>query len=228
MQRLPLALIVALALTACGRPLAPEAAALLAPLHGGTLDATRMRIAAAPVGAFPITYDARPRVTCQERIGPPQEGRITVPPAGIVLFETLLLRPDLAAVPLTVDGALNLPWALFLAHEATHVWQWQNRDVTGYHPARAFAEQVTLDDPYLLAGDARARFLDYGYEQQATLVAEYLCCAVLDPDAARTGRLRALLAQAMPVAPPEAFAQDAVLLPPGGDPVRGICEGPLG
>ncbi|WGH78957.1 hypothetical protein [Jannaschia ovalis] len=216
--------LICLALTGCARSLTPDEAALLAPIHGETLAVERMRVSVSPVvGAFRLSYDARPRTTCRERIGRPQQGRIDVRTGGIVLFETLLLRPDLgrdlAAAP---GGVLDLPSAMFLAHEATHVWQWQNRRLTGYHPVRAFSEQVAVDDPYLLDPEDPRRFLDYGFEQQATLVEEYLCCATLDADGARTQRLFALLRQIMPVAEPEAFPR-RVTVPYAAD-LKGICS----
>ena len=66
---------------------------------------------------------------------------------------------------------------MFFAHEMTHVWQWQNRGVTGYHPFRAFAEHRSTKDPYLFDSDGPHQFLDYGYEQQASLVEEYSAAA---------------------------------------------------
>jgi hypothetical protein len=47
------------------------------------------------------------------------------------------------------EGRRSLAAAMFFAHEMTHVWQWQNRAVTGYHPFRAFSEHVRIEDPYL-------------------------------------------------------------------------------
>jgi hypothetical protein len=177
------------------------------------------------IDLFPIAFDARPRTTCRERIGPPQEGRIVAPTAGIVLFERLLLSPAVSApsyARLDADGRLDLAAAMFLVHEMTHVWQWQNRAVTGYHPARAFAEHIEIDDPYLFAEVAGRRFLDHGYEVQATLVEEYLCCAVLHPEGARTHRLKRLLRQVMPVAEPETITRPAFV--PYAEDLPGICR----
>ncbi|WP_281826773.1 hypothetical protein [Jannaschia rubra] len=220
-------LLLILALTACTRPLTPAETALVAPIHGPTLDTASVRISQTPiVGIFPITYDARPRTTCRERIAPPQAGRITAQTAGIALFETLLLSPrayadDYAATD-EAGGALDLAGAMFIVHEMTHVWQWQNRGVTGYHPVKAFSEQLAVDDPYLLDPDDPRGFLDFGYEQQASLVEEYLCCATLDPRGSRTDRLKHLLRQVMPVAEPEAFARAVTV--PWGDDLDGICD----
>lgn len=218
-------LLLLAALPACStRMLTSGEAALLAPLHGAALDAGRVRLTEAPiVGLFPIAYDARPPVTCRERIAPPATGRVETRAAGIALFDRILLAPAVAAPDFAPPRApLDLASAMFLAHEVTHVWQWQNRARTGYSPLRAFTEQIRADDPYLFALDGRA-FLDHGYEQQASLVEEYLCCATLDPGAARTARLQALLSPVLPVAPPAAFPRD-VVLPWEGAEVRGICD----
>ncbi|SFJ56315.1 hypothetical protein [Jannaschia pohangensis] len=207
-----LALILVLALAACTRPLTPAEVALVAPLHGESLDTAPVRLIRSPfVGLFPITFDARPRTTCRERIGPPREGRITTSTGGIVLFEKLFLNPDSFlpdyAATYGPEDKLDLAAAMFLVHEMTHVWQWQNRALTGYHPRRAFREQVTIDDPYLFDAEASQPFLSYGYEVQASLVEEYLCCATLDPKGVRTTRLKHLLREVMPVAEPEVFAR---------------------
>lgn len=215
-------LLLAFALAACTRPLTPAETRLLAPIHGPALP-SQMRLARSPlVGLFPISFDARPPVACRERIAPPQTGRVTGRTGGIVLFDLLLVNPgswrdDYADAP-----PLDLAAAMFLAHEATHVWQWRNRDRTGYHPFKAFAEQARVDDPYLFDPDLAQPFLDYGYEVQASLVEEYLCCATLDPGGARTLRLHELLSSVMPVAPPAAFPR-AVVLPWDGAEVAGIC-----
>lgn len=215
------ALFLLALLAACTRPLTPAETALLAPIHGPSLDTSQVRLTRAPiVGAFPITYDARPRATCRERIGPPEVGRVIARTGGIVLFERLFLS-DEAYLDDYADDPLDLAYAMFLVHETTHVWQWQNRARTGYSPIKAFTEQVTLDDPYLLDPDPTRAFLDYGYEQQASLVEEYLCCATLDPAGGRTDALRNLLSQVMPVAGPEAFARPVVV--PYAEDLNGIC-----
>jgi hypothetical protein len=218
-------LLLVLSVAGCARSLTPGEVALTEPLHGATLDPRPVRIQVQPgIGAFPITYDARPRTTCRERIGPPQEGRIVARTGGIVLFERLLLSPDLAFrdfLRTDADGRLDLARAMFFVHEMTHVWQWQNRRLTGYHPSRALREQVLLDDPYLFEESDR-RFLDHGYEVQASLVEEYLCCAVLDPAGARTHRLKRLLRQVMPVAEPAAITRPAFV--PYDRELDGICS----
>ena len=218
------AILLFLLMTACARPMTPAERALVAPLHGATLDAGRVAIQTQPgLDLLPIAYDARPRVTCRERIGPPETGRVVGRTGGLVLFERLLLAPVVALPDFAAtdrDGRIDLAAAMFFVHEMTHVWQWQNRAVTGYHPLRVVGEQVTIDDPYLF-DEAETHFLDHGYEVQASLVEEYLCCAVLHPDGARTHRLKRLLRQALPVAEPRRITRPATV--PYAEDLDGIC-----
>ncbi|MEM9795343.1 MAG: hypothetical protein AAF919_02575 [Pseudomonadota bacterium] len=220
------ALTVPILLAACGRPLTESEMALLAPIHGETLDTGPVRLAANPlVGLVPLNYPVRPRTTCRERIAPPVEGPIVEGRAGgVVLFETLFLNPDVDRPNFALEP-LNLGAAMFLVHEMTHVWQWQNSGLTGYTPWRVAAEHVRSVDPYLYDPADPREFLDFGYEQQAILVEEYLCCAVLDPEGVRTVQLYDLLSDVMPVARPPAFER-AVLLPWDGVQLEGICAAP--
>ena len=65
---------------------------------------------------------------------------------------------------------LRFPNAIILAHELTHVWQWQNREVTGYTAMRAMKESWQIADPYYSASGGGPAFFSYGYEQQAAMV----------------------------------------------------------
>ncbi len=228
-----LALVLSLLiLAACGRPLTPSETAYLQTINGPQLDTHRMRLRDGHfAGSYVYTIPVRPRTTCQERIWPPlTEARtVEVSPAATVIFNNVWLRRDIyrddmmAGWPLYID----LYQAMLLAHEATHVWQWQNRDRTGYHPLKALREHVTQDDPYLFEENPQVRFLDYGYEQQGSIVEEYVCCRLLDPGAPRTARLRALVGQELPVDGfDRALAQDGIRirLPWAGAEVQGICR----
>jgi len=227
--RLLLAILALLAIVACGRPLTLAEREFMLGLQGETFNPAPVRISRNRiVGLSARTYPVRPRTTCRERILPPPEGPIfTGSTAGIVLFQHMHTRPasylkDYIARP---DGALNLAAAMFFAHEMTHVWQWQNRSVTRYHPLRAFAEHWNVEDPYLFEKNSPHRFLDYGYEQQASLVEEYVCCRALDPGGDRTARLRQLLRQNMPLASRlERLDGLTILLPWNGVERDGICS----
>ncbi|WP_040615318.1 hypothetical protein [Oceanicola granulosus] len=215
-----------LLLSACTRPLTPAERAFAAQILGPDTAYSDIRFTeAGPVGAFTFTYPTRPRTTCRERILPPSTGpTFETRTAGITLFDHVVTNPDWYLADYLADWPerLNLVAAMFFAHELTHVWQWQNREVTGYSLGRVAREHQTIEDPYLFDSDATPDFLAYGYEQQAALVEEYICCATLAPDAARTDRLRALLGQAMPVG--ELRMPEEVVLPYPEADVAGICD----
>ena len=79
----------------------------------------------------------------------------------------------------------------------THVWQWQNRAITGYTPWRAAGESLRLIDPYY-APPGSADFFTYGYEQQAVILEDYLCFAFANPNHPRRAELRKILAPVFP------------------------------
>ncbi len=228
-MRAGLLILFCLVLAACGRPLTETERAFMADLQGDSFDPTPVRIIENRlVGLGEQTYPVRPRTTCRERILPPPQGdTITGSTAGIAFYNSIHIRPGffLEDYATTEGGALNLSAAMFFAHEMTHVWQWQNRAVTGYRPARAFSEHLTTEDPYLFQGEGDAGFLDYGFEQQASLVEEYVCCRALDPHGARTDRLARLIGAAMPLGTlQQSLAGRDILLPWDGVELRGICS----
>ena len=222
------ALIVLLVLAACGRPLSDAERAFMGQIQPG-LETARIRMVENPlIGLRVSTIALRPRNTCRELIlPPPSTPTVQTRTAGMVLFQRVMVAPDyyledyLAGYP----DRINLIAAMYFAHEMTHVWQWQNRDVTGYHPLRAAAEQWVSDDPYLFDPNEERTLLDYGFEQQASLVSEYVCCRMLDPGGARTARLERILSPLMDT--PAAGAQTSpmeVSLPWAGADTDGICS----
>ncbi|WP_425073001.1 hypothetical protein [Sagittula sp. S175] len=223
-------LTLLLFLAACGRPLTPSEAQYLAAIQGPDVDISKVRIVDGHfAGAVTYQIPVRPRTTCQERIWPPitEEQTVTVAPAATVFFNKILVRKDiyrpdfLRGYPETID----LFDAMLFAHEATHVWQWQHRKHTGYHPLKALTEHIGSADPYLFDPDNTTRFLDYGYEQQGSIVEEYVCCRLLDPEAPRTARLRALIGAEMPVDRlDEAITEPRLTVPWQGVQTEGICR----
>lgn len=215
-----------IALSACGRPLTQAERAFMADLQGESFDATRARLHdGALVGSVTFQRKARPRLACRERIFPPaREEVITTRPAAVALFNHVFFtRPFYTENYMQgYPDELNLYAAMLFAHEATHIWQWQNRAETGYHPLKAAAEHSASDDPYLFDPDTQARLLDHPYEQQAVVVEEYVCCAALDPDAPRTARLEELLRDAFPMG--RLHIPEKVILPWDGAETRGICR----
>ena len=213
---------------ACGRPLTDTEVEFVRMIHGDTVDTSKVRfVDGAPTRAVTFRRKPRPRMTCRERIVPPVKDEVvTGKPAAVALFNHVLFDRDWYIddfVPEFPDQ-ISLVRAMLFAHEMTHVWQWQNRERTGYTPLRAAFEHGTADDPYLFDLEEERHFSDFGYEQQGAIMEEYVCCRSLDPTAPRTARLHALLEREMPVRPlPSARAYD-VGLPWSGVEIEGICR----
>ncbi len=226
-----LLLLLPLLLLACARPLTPSEAAFAKNLLGDDLQTQSIRLA--PFTALTTISQRRPprpRVACRERIWPAPtvtKGTVETFTAAFVTFNRLniadtLFEPDyLPAFP----DQLSLPAAMFIGHELTHVWQWQNRATTGYSPLKAAGEHRPGTDPYLLDLASNPAFLDFPFEQQASIVEEFICCTALDPKGGRTARLRDML---RPFFPADALAgrleNVAISVPWQGVKRRGICS----
>ncbi|MEX0303539.1 MAG: hypothetical protein AB3N24_14070 [Leisingera sp.] len=221
-------LLAFLLLAACGRPLTETERAYLAGIHGTDLNADKVRLMnGAPVAAITFRRMPRPRVACRERILPPvKEEVVTSKPAAVALFNRIFFIRDWYTENYLPEypGKLHLVEAMLLAHEATHVWQWQNRKRTGYSPLRAAAEHGNNRDPYLFDLEGSSDFLSYGYEQQGAIVEEYVCCRSLAPQAARTKRLHRMLSAAMPVSALPHNREHDVYLPWKDAELNGICD----
>ena len=218
------ALLLLLLLAGCARPLTEGERVFAGHFFGPETLSARVTFRENPlVGVSARTYPTRPRSTCRERILPPIETpTYEARTAGVTLYTHVMTSPGyylddyLPGYP----DRMNLAAAMFFAHEMTHVWQWKNRGQTRFTPLRAGLEHVTTTDPYLFETDTQD-FLDYGYEQQASLVEEYLCCATLDPQGARTDRLRALVSQALPISE---LPQVGDVRVPYSGALEGICS----
>lgn len=175
-------------------------------IMGDTFDPENARMVEAGfIGMRTRAYPTRPQVTCRERINPPPVGAtFDTRTAGAVAWTYVLTNPDWTLPDYAPEypDAFNLPAAMYFAHEMTHIWQWQNRDITGYTPFRGAAEHQPGADPYLFDPSEEIEFLTMGYEQQAALVEEFICCRALAPDAPRTERLYQTLSAVMPVQHP--------------------------
>ena len=216
-----------LLLVSCGRQMTPGEVDFIRSLQGPDFDPTPVRLFDDLAYAALQTVPVRPRLTCQQRIYPPPEGpTIRVRTQAMTIFrgvhfgENVYLDDFMAGWP----DRLPLPYAMLLAHEMVHVWQWQNRALTGYHPLRAAFEHVRSADPYLFDINTETRFLDFGYEQQGSIMEEYVCCRALAPDAPRTQRLHTLLAQVFQPKALETPLAREVLLPWRDVQIAGICD----
>lgn len=199
-------LLAFLLLAACGRLITDSEQRLVDDIMGDTLNTAPVRMVEAGfIGLTTRTYPTRPQTTCREKINMPPSGpTIQTRTAGAVAWTHVLTNPDWTLDDYAPEypEAYNLVAAMYFAHEMVHVWQWQNRAVTGYSPFRGLAEHKPGVDPYLLDPDDKTTFLELGYEQQAVLVEEFMCCRALAPTASRTQRLYETLRGVMPVQPP--------------------------
>lgn len=219
--------LVLLLLASCGRPLTGNERAFLDSIHGDTLDMNAVRLHdGAPTRAVTFRRKPRPRTTCRELILPPAtDAIVTTKPAAVAVYNTILFDKDWYLEDYLPDypEKVGLVAGMLLAHELTHIWQWQNRASTGYSPLRAASEHTISDDPYLFEIDTPRKFGDFGYEQQGSIVEEFVCCRALAPQAPRTKRLHGLISQVMPVAPLPQTRQSDVRLPWDGVELKGIC-----
>ncbi len=203
--RLILALALAL-IASCSRPLTENEAGFASALFGPSLDTDRVRIAQGlgvtpppgpPVAGYSFTRREVPKDACNRDKPSPRTG----PPAAFVFFERLNYHPDYYAGDSMAGwpDKIRIPHVILLAHELTHVWQWQNRERTGYHPSKAVREGIYSYDPYFYRIETDKPFLDYGFEEQGALVEDYVCFRLINPEAERFAKLRALLAPVFPL-----------------------------
>lgn len=220
-------LLLCLLLVSCGRPLTENERAFLGTIHGETLNLDRVRLHdGAPTRAVTFRRKPRPRTTCRELILPPAtEAIVTAKPAAVALYNRVLFDKDWFTKDYVPDypDTIGLIAAMLFAHEMTHVWQWQNRATTGYSPLRAAAEHGGGADPYLFEIEGERAFGEFGYEQQGSIVEEYVCCRALAPDGDRTARLHALISKVMPLQSLPKAREWNVRLPWDSVEVRGIC-----
>jgi hypothetical protein len=192
-------------LSACTRPLTEGEAQFAQNIFGDSLDPSQVRVAQGFGLTPPPKPNPRPAVTKKREPRPgvcdrDQPGLEPGPPPAIAVYNRIhLMRPFYRAdtAPGWPDSVM-IPQTLIMAHELVHVWQWQNRAITGYRPIRAALESVFSSDPYFYV-PSDGSYLDYGFEQQGSLVEDYLCFAIFDPDAPKRSDLRAILSLVFPV-----------------------------
>ncbi len=198
-----------LALGACARPLTEAEQRFAQDLFGPSLDTGAVTISQGlgltpPYRTVPASLTVL-NGTDKACVRTPQP-RGAQPPQAFALwnrmhFDSELYSSDMAR---TWPKGLRFPNALILAHELTHVWQWQNRAETGYTPARAVAESWRFADPYFSGSGNGPEFYAYGYEQQAALVEDFVCFTIANPNHPRRAELRDILEPVLPVAAFEA------------------------
>lgn len=202
-------LLLCLTLAACARPLTDTEEDFARDLFGPGLDTSKVTVTQG-LGLIPPyrTVPASLTVltgTDKACVRTPQP-RGAQPPQAFALYNRLHFDSTLYSSDMALGWPLGLrfPNAIILAHELTHVWQWQNRAVTGYTPVRAVAESWQFADPYYAAPGNAPAFYAFGYEQQAALVEDFVCFTIANPSHPRRAELRDILEPILPVAAFEA------------------------
>lgn len=203
MRKLTLVLTF-LALSACSRPLTEAEAQFATDLFGEQIALEKVRVTQG-LGLAPLYRTVPAEVTVlrgtdRACVRTPQP-RGAQPPQAFALYNRMHFDSELYSSNMALgwpDG-LRFPETLILAHELTHVWQWQNRAMTGYTPRRAVAESWQFADPYFSRTGDRPDFLRFGYEQQAAIVEDFVCFTVANRTHPRREELREILAPVLPI-----------------------------
>lgn len=220
---------ILLCLAACtSRPLTEAERSFLTTVHGDAVDLDAVKVARGSISSA-ITADIppRPRNTCREKIYPPRVGPQVLIFPGLTVDSVMYFTDPFWSYDYVEGYPETLPLrdAMRLAHEVTHVWQWQARAETKYHPLKALREHIEEDDPYLLDFDPDRPFLSYAWEQQGSLVEEFVCCRALDPDGEKTKALYAMMSERFPgLARRDVVPLAGVELPWDEAEPRGICS----
>ena len=201
-------IVMYVAVSACSRPLTPNERRFAEDVIGPSLNTSAVRVSqglgvapapktpAEPPNAHPVGSEIHPGF-CDRTAPSAPSG----PPPAWALYNRISLtapiyQPDTAS---DWPKEAQFPQALIMAHELVHVWQWQNRAQTRYGPMWAALESIVNMDPYFYVPGDDAGLLDYGYEQQAALLEDYLCYALYDPENPRRAMLRPILTPHFPL-----------------------------
>lgn len=203
------ALLLLPLLAACARPLTSSEVEVAHALFGSSLDTSKVTVSN-NLGLLPppeprpareadaATPTKAPQGLCDRKRS---TTRHYTSPAAFVLWDGIFVHepyysadafrgfPDYAPYPSSV----------LMAHELVHVWQWQNRAITGYSPLVSAGESVEHIDPYWFKIDPQAEFLTFGYEQQAAMVQDFVCYALFDSTSPRLNELARVLRPVLPV-----------------------------
>lgn len=213
-----LAPLILLALAACSRGLTPHETEVAQSLFGPSLDTAPIRVMTG-IGVTPLprprpepattaaatSADAAPAAPRKAPAGictrTQRASRVIDWPAAFVIDDKIYFNHRYYAADAFVGlpGSVLYPTALVMGHELVHVWQWQNRDLTGFSTRTAGAESLAQVDPYYFEPDRDAEFLTFGYEQQGAIVQDFLCYAWLAPTDPKLAELTALLRPVFPV-----------------------------
>ncbi|MEO9820031.1 MAG: DUF4157 domain-containing protein [Paracoccaceae bacterium] len=101
--------------------------------------------------------------------------------AAITVGNTIFYDQDVYSADFSVSIFDSDRW--LMAHELTHVWQWQNRAITGYSFSKVVSEHLEFgDDVYDYTLVEGKRFTEYRFEQQGEIVECYAMLRQLRPN----------------------------------------------
>jgi len=97
-------------------------------------------------------------------------------PDAVVIGNTIFYNPAYYKSNFVPHYPNFVNWqdANLFAHEATHVWQQQNAELTGYSIIKAILEHIRYKDPYKYDLIHGKKFLEYRYEQQGKMIQDYV------------------------------------------------------
>lgn len=208
----------AIGLSGCTRALTDNEVDFANALFGDTIDADEIEVLAG-AGITPLPYETPQQKAAKAEAAkqPPRKApegicdRKPSPrkyawnwPAAFVIENNVYVayRWYLKDMYAGLDeGRVPFPQALLMTHELVHVWQWQNRALTEYTPEKSGAESVKSRDPYYWVSEEGREFLSYGYEQQAAIIEDFVCYALLDPGNPRLAETAAIIEPVLPVGP---------------------------
>jgi len=209
-RRLALIALAAVSLTAgCARGLSPNEVRAAKALFGDTLDTSEITVSA-NLGLLPLPPEPpAPEGEAAAPAEPPKDlcvrkrstKRSYRGPAAFALFNDLYFAERFYTADTFAGFPNSVPYpsSLIMAHELVHVWQWQNRDVTGYSPLISAGESWEQVDPYFFEARGRPEYLSYGYEQQGAILQDFVCYALFDRDSPRVEELARILRPVFPV-----------------------------
>lgn len=157
-------------LSGCSRGLTTNEIAFLGKSHGNNVDFSKIKI---QKGGLPNILPRASAVTVRNKIfwSSKTYRNDFNPPNNVAFVEDLML----------------------LAHEITHVWQFQHKELTGYNISKVIAEHTKFGKrvyDYPIPINPNRDFLSYRYEQQGQIVQDWVCLSSFQlPDASIYGRI---------------------------------------
>jgi hypothetical protein len=143
------------------RTLSPAEIVLARSVFGGSLNAGRVR----------VVQEEHPASVAARLIGRPHQ---------FVVRGDRIFAPPGKEARSNDYCAQSVEWSAVLAHELTHVWQYQHGLLS------ALRYVLSGDWRYAYTLEPKRHFIDYGYEQQASMVEDYVLLTNGKP--ARHGR----------------------------------------